>query len=240
MKRSRAKGSPLCRPPDPQIGRPLYRAIHSTCPVITISPRVEAAVPPAVLDDGGRLDAAPGVGHSILFGVFVSDQCRRARTAPHSPVQQPSARGVLLDLRELLGQVVAHPIPVIALELLQPRDLGLQRGLLRGHVAEHGGAVPFEFVVHLCLGLLQLRVHPLCFGVGRSEDPICLRTGGRPQLFGLGLAGSGEPVRIGLRRGQDRGSLGPGLVEEFVRAAGGDLEQPGGFAGLVASAGAVL
>lgn len=38
---------------------------------------------------------------------------------------ETSAWAARLDLCELLGQVAAHPIPEILLNLLQPRDLGL-------------------------------------------------------------------------------------------------------------------
>lgn len=148
---------------------------------------------------------------------------------PAVDVRRDSGRGGRLDLRELLGQVASHAVPMILLELLQPCDLGLQLGTLLRQVAEHGRAMPLELGAHL------LRFH-----VGRGQDPIGLRTGRRPQLFRLSLARRAEPVRIGLRRGHDRGSLGPRLIEELVRIPRRDLKQPGGCAGAVRSGGAVL
>jgi hypothetical protein len=66
--------------------------------------------------------------------------------------------------RELLGQVAAHPVAMILLKLLQPRDLGFEGLPLLGEITQHGRALPVEL-----------------------DNLVGLRAGRRSQLFSLAL-----------------------------------------------------
>lgn len=148
----------------------------------------------------------------------------RARRARYRRV------GIRFDLRKLLSQVVPQLVTLIDFELAQSCQLSFEIGLLFDQVGQHG-SVPVEFGLLFYPDLLQLSMPSVRFRACRTQNPVCLGASRRRHMLGLSLARLGEPIRVGLRRSDDRSSLDSRLAEQLVGVAGGELKHPCGCAG---------